>query len=191
MEQRIQAIVPELEAYIQNGMKAFDVPDFAIGIVHGDKLVYAKGFGVRSKDGGAPVDTKTVFQIGSTTKAFLATAIGIMVDRGKLHWDDRIVDLYPDFQLMDPWVTREFRLFDLLAQRSSLPPYVNDAFGLIGVDEAILIRTLRYVEPVTSFRTTFAYTNVTHFLAGEVVAKAAGLPDGDTVIKQNCSIRLG
>ena len=116
-------------------MKAFDVPGVAVGIVNGDKLVYGKGFGVRSKNGGAPVDTKTVFQIGSTTKAFLATAIGIMVDRGKLRWDDRIVDLYPDFQLMDPWVTREFRLFDLLAQRSGLPPYVNDVFGMLGADE--------------------------------------------------------
>ena len=54
---------------------------------------------MRSKAGGAPVDTRTVFQIGSTTKAFLATTLAIMVDRGKLRWDDRVVDLDPDFQL--------------------------------------------------------------------------------------------
>src|SRR5260221_54804 len=109
MEPRIQALAPDLEAYTSSAMKAFDVPGLAIGIVAGDRLVYAKGFGVRSKAGGAPVDTGTVFQIGSAAKAFLAATMGIMVDRGKFRWDDRVVDLDPEFQLKDPWVTREFR----------------------------------------------------------------------------------
>jgi len=112
-ENRIQALIPDIEAYIANGMSAFDVPGLAIGIVAGDKLVYAKGFGLRSK-GGEPVDTRTIFQIGSATKAFLAATMAIMVDRRKLRWDDRIVDLDPDFQLSDPWVTREFRVFSSL-----------------------------------------------------------------------------
>ena len=150
-----------------------------------------KGFGVRSKTGGEPVDTRTVFQIGSTTKAFLATTLAIMVDRDKLRWDDRVVDLDPDFQLKDPWVTREFRVFDLLAQRSGLPPYANDALGLLGLAEPALIRSLRYVEPVSSFRSTFAYTNITHLLAGRVVAKAAGAADGDAVLRQELLEPLG
>jgi CubicO group peptidase (beta-lactamase class C family) len=185
MEERVRALIPGLEAYIASGMKAFDVPGLAIGIVAGDTLVYAKGFGVRSKGGGVPVDTRTIFQIGSTTKAFLATTLAIMVDRRKLRWDDRIVDLDADFQLKDPWVTREFRVFDLLAQRSGLPPYANDMLGmLVGLDEAVLIRSLRHVEPVSSFRSTFAYTNITHLLAGRIVAKAAGAADGDRVLQQ-------
>jgi CubicO group peptidase (beta-lactamase class C family) len=185
MEERIRALIPDLEAYIASGMKAFDVPGLGIGIVAGDKLVYAKGFGVRSKGGGVPVDTRTIFQIGSTTKAFLATTLAIMVDRRKLRWDDRIVDLDADFQFKDPWVTREFRVFDLLAQRSGLPPYANDMLGmLVGLDEATLIRSLRHVEPVSSFRSTFAYTNITHLLAGRIVAKAAGAADGDRVLQQ-------
>jgi CubicO group peptidase (beta-lactamase class C family) len=190
-EARVQALIPDLESYIQAGMKAFDSPGLAIGIVAGDKLVYAKGFGVRSKRGGAPVDARTVFQIGSTTKAFLATTIAIMVDRGKLHWDDRIIDLDPDFQLKDAWVTREFRVFDLLAQRSGLPAYVNDGLGTFGLDQAALIHSLRHVEPVTSFRSTFAYTNITHLLAGRIVAKAAGAADGDTVLRQELLEPLG
>jgi CubicO group peptidase (beta-lactamase class C family) len=117
IEQRIQALAPSLEDYISANMKSFDVPGLAIGIVAGNKLIYAKGFGVRSK-GGAPVDTQTLFQIGSVTKGFLSTTMAISVDRGKLHWDDRTVDLDPDFQMRDPWVTREFRVFDLMAQRS-------------------------------------------------------------------------
>ena len=70
---RIQELIPSLEGYITTGMKAFDVPGLAIGIVAGDKLIYAKGFGGRRKGGGELVDARTVFQIGSTTKAFLAT----------------------------------------------------------------------------------------------------------------------
>jgi CubicO group peptidase (beta-lactamase class C family) len=191
IEARIEAFVPDLEAYTNRAMKAFGVPGLAIGIVAGDRLVYAKGFGVRSKAGGAPVDARTVFQVGSTTKAFLAATIGIMVDRKKFRWDDRVVDLYPEFQLKDPWVTREFRVFDLLAQRSGLPPYVNDALGFIGLDGAAMIRSLRYVEPVSSFRTTFAYTNITHVLAGDIVAKTAGAPDWNAVLRQELLNPLG
>jgi CubicO group peptidase (beta-lactamase class C family) len=190
-EARIQALVPDLEAYTNNAMKAFGVPGLAIGIVAGDRLVYAKGFGVRSNAGGAPVEARTVFQLGSTTKAFLAATQGIMVDRGKFRWDDRVADLYPEFQLKDPWVTREFRVFDLLAQRSGLPPYANDALGFIGLDEAAMVRSLRYVEPASSFRTTFAYTNITHMLAGLIVAKAAGAPDWNTVLRQELLDPLG
>ena len=191
VEARIEALIPEFEAYIASGMKAFDSPGLAIGIVANDRLVYSKGFGVRSKAGGEPVDTRTVFQIGSATKAFLGATMAVMVDRGKCRWDDRVVDLDRDFQLKDPWVTREFRVFDLIAQRSGLPSYANDALGMFGIDEAGLIRSLRHVEPVSSFRSTFAYTNITHLLAGRIVAKAAGAPEWNAVLRQQLFEPLG
>jgi CubicO group peptidase (beta-lactamase class C family) len=191
MVDRVQALIPELEAYIESGMRAFDVPGMAIGIIAGDRLVYAKGFGVRSKSGGLPVDTRTIFQIGSTTKAFLTTSMAIMADRGTLRWDDRVVDLDPEFQLKDPWVTRELRVFDLAAQRSGLPPLVNDMLAMLGFDGTALIRSLRHVEPVSSFRTTFAYTNITHLLGSRVVAKAAGVADWNTVLKHELLDPLG
>jgi CubicO group peptidase (beta-lactamase class C family) len=184
MTARVQTLIPDLEAYIESGMTAFGTTGLAVGIVTGDRLVYARGFGVRSKSGGVPVDASTLFQIGSATKAFLAATMGIMVDRGKFRWDDRVVDLYPAFQLKDPWVTREFRVFDLIAQRSGLPPYANDGLGLFGIDEAALIRSLRYVDPVSSFRTTFAYTNITHMLAGRIVAQAANAPDWNAALRR-------
>jgi CubicO group peptidase (beta-lactamase class C family) len=191
MDARIQALIPALEAYVTAGMKAFDLPGLALGIVSGDRLLYAKGFGVRSKTGGVPVDTRTVFQIGSTAKGFLAATMALAVDRGKLHWDDRIVDLHPAFQLKDPWVTREFRVYDLIAQRSGLPPYVNDAVAGFGYDEPALIRSLRHVEPVSSFRTTFAYTNITHLLAGRIVADREGASDWNAVARRELIDPLG
>lgn len=190
MEARIEALVPELEAYITKGMQDFDLPGLAIGVVASDRLVYAKGFGVRRR-GGEPVDTETVFQIGSTTKAFLATTMAIAVDQSELAWDDRVVDHDPDFQLMDPWVTREFRVFDMIAQRSGLPPYANDAVGLLGFDQAAMIRSLRFVEPVSSFRSTFAYTNITHMLAQRVVARAMDVPEWDDVVRAEIFEPLG
>jgi CubicO group peptidase (beta-lactamase class C family) len=177
-------LVPSLESYIAKGMKTYDSPGLAVGIVADDKLVFGKGFGVRSKSGGKPVDTRTVFQIGSTTKAFLAATIAIMVDRGKLRWDDRVVDLAPEFQLQDPWVTREFRVFDLLAQRSGLPAEVNDGLAMLGYPETELIRSLRYVAPVSSFRSAFSYTNITHLQAGRIVARAAGARDWNAVLRK-------
>jgi CubicO group peptidase (beta-lactamase class C family) len=190
IEQQVQALAPDLEKYIEDNMKGFDVPGVAIGIVSDGKLIYSKAFGVRSK-GGAPVDTDTLFQIGSTTKAFLSTTMAIAVDQGKVHWDDRVVDLDPDFQMADPWVTREFRFFDLLAQRSGMPPYANDALGLLALDRTALIRSLRYVEPVSSFRSTFAYTNITHILAGRIVARLAGAPDWNAVLQSEILDPLG
>lgn len=191
MADPVQELIPEIEAYITSGMKGFDIPGLAIGIVANNRLIYAKGFGVRSKSNGLAVDTRTVFQIGSTTKAFLTATMAILVDRGKLRWDDRVVDLYPEFRLKDPWVTREFRVFDLPAQRSGLPPLVNDILVMLDYKEEALIRSLRYVEPVSSFRTTFAYTNITHLLASRIVATAAGASDWNVVLQKELLDPLG
>ncbi len=191
IEGRVQELIPDIEAYITSGMKGFDIPGLAIGIVANNRLIYAKGFGVRSKSNGLPVDTRTVFQIGSTTKAFLTATMAILVDRGKLRWDDRVVDLYPEFRLKDPWVTREFRVFDLPAQRSGLPPLVNDILVMLNFKEPEMIRSLGHVEPVSSFRTTFAYTNITHLLAARIVAKATGASDWNAVLQKELLDPLG
>jgi CubicO group peptidase (beta-lactamase class C family) len=124
-------------------------------------------------------------------KGFLATTLAIAVDRGKFRWDDRVVDLDPEFQLKDPWVTREFRMFDLMAQRSGLPPYVNDMLSVLGLDQATLIRSLRHVDPVSSFRSTFAYTNITHLEAGRIVAKSEGGSDWGAVLGKEIFEPLG
>jgi CubicO group peptidase (beta-lactamase class C family) len=186
----VEALVPRLERTIADGMRAFDCPGLAIAIVADDEVVYAKGFGTRSK-GGAPVDTKTVFQIGSATKGFLATTMAIAVDRKHFAWDTRVVDLDPEWRLKDPWVTQEFRMFDIIAQRSGLPPYANDLLAVLGLDEAQLIRSLRDVEPVSSFRSTFAYTNITHLAAGRIVASVENAADWEAVVRKDILAPLG
>ena len=93
--------------------------------------------------------------------------------------------------MQDPWVTSEFRVADMLAQRSGLPPYANDAVGLLGFDQSAMIRSLRHVEPVSSFRSTFAYTNITHLLAQRVVARAMGEAERDDVVRTEIFAPLG
>ena len=88
-------------------------------------------------------------------------------------------------------MTREFRVFDLIAQRSGLPPYVNDMVGLLGGDQQAMIHSLRFVEPVSSFRSTFAYTNITHILAQRIVAKQLGAEDWNAVVRTEIFEPLG
>ena len=191
MDAQIAALEGALEAYVTRGMEMFDVPGVAVGIVAGDKLVYARGFGVGHKGGDDAVGPESVFQIGSTTKAFLGTTLAIAVDKGKLGWDDRVVDLHPDFQLMDPWVTREFRVTDLMAQRSGLPAAANDTVGMLGFDQTAMIRSLRHVEPTSSFRNTFTYTNITHILTEEIVAEAMDAESWEALVTAEIFTPLG
>lgn len=191
IESRIRELQPELERYVTDGMAGFDVPGAAIGIVAGDRIVYAKGFGYRRKGSNEPIGTRTVFQIGSTTKAFGAATLALAVDRGKLRWDDRVVDLDPSFSLKDPYVTREFRVYDMLAQRSGLPPYANDLLCVLGFDPDWLVHSLRFVEPTSSFRSTFTYTNITHLIAGRIAAKALNAPDWPALVTREIIEPLG
>lgn len=166
----IDRLIPQLEQQIEAGRKAFSVPGVALGIVFDDKLIYAKGFGERRVGDSALVTPDTIFQIGSTTKAFLATSMAQAVDGGKLKWSDPVVDHMPEFQLADPWTTRDFRVLDLVAQRSGLTPYVNDALTLLGYDKQTMIRSLR-VAPLTGiYRSDFRYLNIPHLVGGEIVA---------------------
>ncbi|TCT00554.1 serine hydrolase domain-containing protein [Aquabacter spiritensis] len=188
---KVLGLVPKLEQEVARGMKMFDVPGVAVGIVADDRLVYAKGFGARVKDGSEPPDPATVFQIGSTTKAFLATTMAITAEMGKFTWDQRIETLAPDFRLQDPWVTREMRMFDIIAQRSGLPPYANDGLTALGYDADALIGSLRGVTPASSFRSTFTYTNITHLVAGRIVARLRGEPDWTAVVRKDIVAPLG
>jgi len=190
VQARVATALPALEQAVTRGMEMFKVPGAVVGVVVGDELVFAKGFGAATV-GGAPVGASTVFQIGSTTKAFLATTLAMMVDEKKLSWDTRVAGLAPEFVLHDPWVTREFRVYDLLAQRSGLRPYTNDGLAMLGYDADAMIRSLRFVPAVTSFRSTFAYVNIPHMVAGQIVAHAAGAESWNAVVADRIFGPLG
>lgn len=184
LRSRVTAILPDLVAFVQAGMAPWHVPGVAIGVIVGEDLLLAHGLGVRRAGEADPVDAATVFQIGSTTKAFAAATEAILVDQGKLAWMDRVIDHEPQFRMFDPWVTREFRIIDLLAQRSGLRPYVFDTLGGLGYGPDDLVAALRYAEPVSSFRTAFSYQNATHQVAGRIVASLAGEPRWEDAVRR-------
>lgn len=186
----VEALLPAFEAYAGSTIQRWQMPGVAIGIVADDQLVYAKGFGVRELGGNDPVDADTVFQIGSTTKAFVATTEAILVDEGKIGWMDRVIDHDPSFRLSDPWVTREFRVIDLLAQRSGLPPYVIGEMVGLGYSADEMLAALRH-EPVSGFRLTFGYQNVFHLEAARLVAAASGAPSWEAFLSDRVLQPLG
>lgn len=171
---QLQKILVDFEKYAEQAQKDWQVPGMAIAIVQNDEVIFAKGFGVKKIGGNDQVDAHTIFQIGSTSKAFTATLVGMLVDEHKFAWQDRVVDHLDQFQMNDPWVTREFQIADLMAQHSGLPPLAGDNQSLMGFDRAHIIRSLRYLKPVTSFRSQFAYQNGLFLVAAALVEKYAG-----------------
>jgi len=166
----------DIDRIVERTMAAYPVPGIAVGVVKDGKLVYAKGFGVRLVGQPERVDADTMFSIGSNTKAFTAAALAILVDEGKLHWDDRVIDWLPDFRMHDAWVTREFTIRDLLSHRSGLGLGAGDLMFVTKTDftRTEMIRALRHLKPVSSFRSEFAYDNLMYAVAGEVVTAASG-----------------
>jgi len=168
---------PDLDAYVRRVMERFEVPGVAVAIVKDDRVVVAKGYGVRALGGDAPVDAKTLFGIASNTKLFTATALGILVDDGKLEWDAPVIRYLPDFAMYDAWVTRQMTVRDLLVHRSGLGLGAGDLMFWPPTDftRPELVARLRYIAPATSFRSAYAYDNVLYPVAGEVIAAVSGM----------------
>jgi len=111
---------PDLDAYVANSMKVFDVPGMAVAIVKDGKIIATKGYGVRKLGDPTPVDEFTMFAIGSNTKAFTTAALATLVDQGKLSWDDHVYERLPGFVMYDPYVSHEMTIRDLLTHRSGM-----------------------------------------------------------------------
>jgi CubicO group peptidase (beta-lactamase class C family) len=173
----------EIDALAARAMERFQTPGLAIGVVKNGELIYAKGHGVREIGRPEAVDANTIFQIASLTKAFTAAAIGILLDEGKLHWDDRVIDYLPDFRMYDAWVTREFTIRDLLTHRSGLGLGAGDLlfWPRARSTRAEIVTALRHLKPETSFRTAYAYDNLLYVVAGEVVGAVSGVAWEDFV----------
>ena len=159
-------------------MREFNVPGIAVAVVKDDRVVHMKGYGVRSIATGQETDERTLFAIASNTKAFTVTALGILIDEGKLTWETKVIDIIPEFRLYDAYVTEDFNIKDLLSHRSGLGEGAGDLMSW--PDSAMfttaeIIHNLRYLKQASSFRTKYDYDNLLYIVAGEVVARVSGM----------------
>ena len=179
----VQARSYDLEADVARSMQLFDVPGMAIAIVKDGKVLATRGFGVRMLGDPTPVDGKTLFEVASNSKAFTAAALAMLVDEGKLAWDDPVTKHLPDFQMYDAYVTKEMTIRDLLVHRSGLGLGAGDLLWWpttsFTTDE--IIYKLRFIKPATSFRNSYAYDNLLYIVAGKIIAQKSGKSWGETV----------
>ena len=168
------ASVQAFDAYVAKAVRDWKVPGLAVAVVRNDSVLFAKGYGLRTVGTDQRVDAGTRFAIGSTTKAMTAVALGMLVDEGKVKWDDPVQKHLPWFAIGDPWVSREITVRDLLTHRAGLPNA-----DLLWTDgrwsPAEVTRRIRTLKPVYSLRSGFIYQNVMYAVAGDVIAAASGM----------------
>lgn len=168
----------KLDKLVEKTLKTFDIPGISVGILKDGKIVYAKGHGVRSLTNKKEMNKNTLVGVASNSKGFTCFALAMMVDAGKLNWDDKVRKHIPEFQLYDAWVTEQFTVRDLVTHRSGMALGAGDLmFFPEGNDFTVtdVIKNVKYLKPETSFRSKFAYNNNMFIIAGEVLKRVSGL----------------
>ena len=175
--------------YVNKAIKDWEVPGLAIAVVKDDKVVFAKGYGVRELGKPSPVDERTLFAIGSSSKAFTAATVAMLVDEGKLKWDDPATKYLPSLQLYDPYATRELTVRDLLSHRVGLER--GDLLWYASpYDRSEVLRRIRYLKPSSSMRSRFGYQNVMYLAAGQIIPSITG-KDWDDFTRERIFVPLG
>jgi len=171
-----QGTPPDFDAYVARVLKEFQVPGLSVAIVKDGKIVLIKGYGVRKLNEPTPVDERTLFGIGSNSKAFTTAALAMLVDEGKISWDDAVYQRLPGFQMYDPYVAHEMTIRDLLTHRSGMGLGEGDllAFPHTIYTRDDIIYRLRFMKPKTSFRSAYAYDNLLYVAAGQIIPAVTG-----------------
>lgn len=172
--QQIQ--LDSLDAQIHQLIKDFDIPGLSIGVVRNDSLLFSKGYGNLEITKDEKVNENTIFGIGSISKSFTALTLGILVDEGKIDWDDKVKTYLPYFELYAPYVTDNFTIRDVLTHRSGLKDVSGGTLWYHSdYTREEIIKRLKYLEPVSGFREKPAYQNVMYVVASEIVKTVSGM----------------
>ncbi|MBF7072125.1 serine hydrolase [Glaciecola sp. MH2013] len=181
------------EQQIVSALSTFYTPGMAVGVVHKNDIVFLNGFGQSFINAehvnkvpllpnaqllkNQSVRPGTYFRLASTSKAFTAAALAVLVDQKKLNWKDKVIDHLPEFQMQDPWVSREFTIEDLLTHRSGLVSGAGDSMiwpEPSGFSRQEVIHRLKHLTPDYSFRSAYSYSNVLYITVGELIARVSG-----------------
>lgn len=177
----------KIDKLVKETLKTFDVPGISVGVLKDGKIVYAKGHGVRSLETKAKMNENTLVGVASNSKGFTCFALALLVDEGKINWDDKVRKYIPEFKLKDAWVTEEFTVRDLVTHRSGMSLGAGDLmFFPEGNDFNVndVIAGVRHLEPESSFRSKFRYNNNMYIIAGEVIRRVSGMPWEEFVEKR-------
>lgn len=178
-----------LDAYITKAVQTWKIPGMSVAIVRNDSVIYTKGFGTLSAQNHTAVNDQTLFEIGSSSKAFTATLVAMMVSDGKMNWETHLADYLPGFKLYDPEANAEVTLRDALTHRSGIARGELVWLGSGNTRDEILHR-IRFLKPESPFRSKYSYQNMMFLAAGQAAGKAAG-STWDALIPQRIFGPLG
>jgi CubicO group peptidase (beta-lactamase class C family) len=169
------AMLEDLETYIETARERYHVPAVAIAVVQNGDIVYTNGFGTTEPDGGQAVTVDTLFMIGSITKSMTTMMMGTLVDDGLLDWNQPVTDLLPSFALSDPAATPQIRVRDLVNMSSGVSEY-NLMMFLADFTPQEMFTLLAEIPMVAAPGETYNYSNQMVTAGGYVSALATGVP---------------
>jgi len=180
------SLTPEntLDNNIEQAMKQWQIPGLAIVVVKDGELVLMKGCGTREAGKDLPINNKTYLQIASNSKTFTAYLFGMLVDEGKLKWDDPIKKYIPELELPDPYVAENVAVDDLLCHRSGLTETVPGGFQNRDYTFGELLEVIKAKELSIRFRSANNYSQVGMAILGEVVNRATSQSWGENIRKR-------
>ena len=174
----------QIDALVTRALESTPSVGIGVAVVKDGELIHSKGYGVKSIEGKKKVDESTLFAIASNSKAFTAAALSILVDEGKLEWEDKVIDHVSEFKMYNDYVTANFTILDLLTHRSGLGLGAGDLMIFPdGADFTIkdVLNSFQYQKSTSAFRTKFDYDNLLYIVAGEIVARLSGMSWADFI----------
>lgn len=172
-QDNVEARLQGFDSYMEQVMKDWNAPGIGIGIVMGDKLVFAKGYGFRDYGKKLPYTPTTTQPIASNTKLFTAVAVGLLVEEGKLRWDEPIKQFVPTIRFYNDELDRSVTIRDMLAHRTGVTRH-DSIWYKSSFTRRELWDRLRYLEPAAPMRTKFLYNNLMFTAAGQVIEELSG-----------------
>jgi CubicO group peptidase (beta-lactamase class C family) len=167
-------LLTTLDEYIQQVKEGWEIPGMAVSVIKDGKMVFSKGYGIKEMGSNAPVESSSIFQIGSVSKSFTAAVMASVVDEGLVSWDDTVKNILPDFRWGDEYVENNMQVKDLMTHKTGIGGQVGTYIPNVGYDRDDVYQMMGLIKPKYQFRHTYAYNNITFIIAEKVIEKVTG-----------------